>query len=60
MYVVNNYLLRVGTHSKYKFNYQIQANKITTKWVAVQYPNDYYVDGGNNPTYLRDEQYAFL
>ena len=60
MYVVNNYLLRVGTHSKYKFNYQIQANKITTKWVAVQYPNDYYVDGGNNPTYLRDEQYAFF
>ena len=60
MYVVNNYLLRVGTHSKYKFNYQLQANKISAKWVAVQYPNDYYVRGGNNPTYLRDEQYAFF
>lgn len=60
MYTVNNYLLRVGPYSKYKFNYQLQANKITAKWVAVQYPNDYYVKGGNNPSYLRDEQYAFF
>mgnify|MGYP003343704518 FL=1 len=60
MYTVNNYLLRVGTYSKYKFNYQPQANKITAKWVAVEYPNDYYINGGNNPTYLRDEQYAFF
>jgi len=60
IYTVNNYLLRVGTHSKYKFNYQAQANKITAKWVSVEYPNDYYVKGGNNPSYLRDEQYAFF
>lgn len=60
MYVVNNYLLRVGTHSKYKFNYQLQANNITTKWAAVQYPNTYYTKGGNNTSYLRDEQYAFF
>ena len=60
MYTVNNYLLRVGTYSKYKFNYQIQANQITAKWVAVEYPNDYYIRGGNNPSYLRDEQYAFF
>ena len=60
MYAVNNYLLRVGTYSKYKFNYQPLANKITTSWVAVEYPADYYVKGGNNTGYLRDEQYAFF
>lgn len=60
MYNVNNYLLRVGTHSKFKFNYQQQANKIQTKWVAVQYPSTYYAKGGNNPSFMRDEQYAFF
>ena len=60
MYTVNNYLLRVGTYSKYKFNYQLQANNITTKWVSVDYPSDYYIQGGNNPSFLRDEQYAFF
>jgi len=60
MYTVNNYLLRVGTYSKYKFNYQSQANKIKTNWVAVEYPSNYYSIGGNNTSYLRDEQYAFF
>lgn len=60
MYVVNNYLLRVGVYSKYQFNYQPQANKIVTKWAAVEYPADYYIKGGNNTGYLRDEQYAFF
>ena len=60
MYSVNNYLIRVGTYSKFKFNYQPIANQIRTRWVAVQYPQDYYVRGGNNTTYLRDEQYAFF
>lgn len=60
MYSVNNYLMRVGTYSKFKFNYQQQANKITTKWVAVQYPSSYYAKGGNNPSFMRDEQYAFF
>ena len=60
MYNVNNYLLRVGTYSKYQFNYQKQANKIISKWVAVEYPADYYDKGGNNPSFLRDEQYAFF
>lgn len=60
MYSVNNYLLRVGTYSKFKFNYQPQANKIQAKWVAVQYPSNYYVKGGNNPSFMRDEQYAFF
>ena len=60
MYVVNNYLLRVGVNSKFKFNYQKQANNIKTLWSAVRYPADYYAKGGNNTGYLRDEQYAFF
>ena len=60
MYSVNDYLLRVGTYSKFRFNYQQQANAIKSKWVAVQYPATYYVKGGNNPSFMRDEQYAFF
>ena len=60
MYPVGDYLLRVGIYSKFRFNYQPQANKITTKWVAVQYPDDYYHSGGNNTGYMRDEQYPFF
>jgi hypothetical protein len=60
IYTVNDYALRVGTYSKFKFNYQLQANNIRTKWVAAQYPSDYYYKGGNNTSYLRDEQYAFF
>jgi hypothetical protein len=60
MYTVNDYLIRIGTTSKFKFNYQPQANNIKTSWVAVQYPADYYYKGGNNTGYMRDEQYAFF
>lgn len=60
MYTINNYLLKVGIREKFQFNYQPLANKIRTKWVAVQYPGDYYIKGGNNTGYLRDEQYAFF
>lgn len=60
IYTVNNYLLRVGTYSKTKFNYQPQANNIQAKWVATEYPANYYVKGGNNTGYMRDEQYAFF
>jgi hypothetical protein len=60
MYSINNYLIRIGTHSKFKFNYQKQANKIRARWVAVEYPVDYYVKGGNNTGYMRDEQYPFF
>jgi hypothetical protein len=60
IYSVNNYMLRVGTYSKTKFNYQPQANSIQAKWVAVEYPANYYVKGGNNTGYMRDEQYAFF
>lgn len=60
MYNVGEYLLRVGVTNRYKFNYQLQANNIRAKWLAVQYPADYYIKGNNNTSYLRDEQYAFF
>jgi len=59
-YAVNNYLIRVGVYSKFKFNYQPLANKINAEWVAVQYPADYYAKGGNKTGYMRDEQYSFF
>jgi hypothetical protein len=60
LYAVSDYLLRIGSYSKFKFNYQLQANDIKTNWVAVEYPADYYHKGGNNTGYMRDEQYAFF
>lgn len=60
MYSVNNYLLRVGTYSKFKFNYQPLANQIAAKWTIVEYPKNYYQKGGNVVGYMRDEVYAFF
>jgi hypothetical protein len=60
MFAVNNYLLRSGVYSKVDFNYQPLANKIVTKWEAVQYPADYYHKGGENVGYMRDEVYTFF
>ena len=57
---VNNYLLRVAPTTRFDFNYQPLANKIETEWVAVEYPEEYYIKGGKNTTYLRDEVYAFF
>jgi hypothetical protein len=57
---INNYLLRVGPTSKFDFNYQPLANLIKSKWVSVEYPADYYVQGGYKPSYLRDEVYSFF
>ena len=57
---VNNYLLRVGPRSKFDFNYQPLANLINTNWVSVEYPADYYLQGGHKPSYLRDEVYSFF
>jgi len=60
MYNVGDYLIRVGSYSKFKFNYQPLANKITAKWVGVKYPANYYVRGNHNAGYLRDEVYSFF
>jgi hypothetical protein len=56
----SRYLLRIGPISKFDFNYQPLANKINTKWVSVEYPEDYYIKGGKNAGYMRDEVYAFF
>jgi hypothetical protein len=60
IYEAGNYLLRVGPTDKFDFNYQPLANQISTKWVNVEYPEEYYRDGGNNVGYLRDEVYSFF
>jgi len=57
---VNSYLLRVGPTGKFDFNYQPLANLIETEWVSIEYPERYYIDGGKNTSYLRDEVYAFF
>ena len=60
MYNVNDYLIRIGPTTYEDFNYQPLANNIVTKWVGVEYPATYYYDGGNKPTFLRDEVYSFF
>ena len=59
MFAVGDYLIRTGVYERFSFNYQPQANKIKSKWVAVEYPADYYRTGSNRG-YMRDEQYAFF
>ena len=60
MYVVNDYLIRQGPTEKYDFNYQPLANRIHTHWTVTQFDSDYYKKGGNKPTFMRDEVYAFF
>jgi hypothetical protein len=60
IYQVNDYLLRTGVYTKPDFNWQPQVNKIAAKWVAVEVPADYYIKGGNDTGYMRDEVYAFF
>ncbi len=60
MFTVNNYLIRTGVTTQPLFNYQPQANRIQTEWVAVEYPSNYYWNGGNATGYMRDEVYTFF
>lgn len=57
---VNDTLLRIGPTSKFDFNYQPLANLIQAEWVSIEYPEKYYVNGGKNAGYLRDEVYSFF
>ena len=57
---VGQYLLRIAPKSKFDFNYQPLANLIRTRWVSVEYPENYYITGGSNTGYLRDEVYSFF
>lgn len=60
MFSLGGYLLRSGVTSKFDFNYQPIANEIVTYWQEIEYPSNYYINGGSNTSYLRDEQYAFF
>tara|TARA_R110002020_G_scaffold29814_1_gene94170 strand:- start:41526 stop:50405 length:8880 start_codon:yes stop_codon:yes gene_type:complete len=60
MYVVNDYLIRQGPTTQFDFNYQPFANEINCNWLSLRYPADYYANGGNKTTFMRDEQYAFF
>src|ERR1035437_6699358 len=60
IYTIANYLVRVSPTTNFDFNYQPLANGINVKWVAVEYPADYYKKGGNKTSYLRDEVYALF
>ena len=60
MVVLNDYLMRIGPTTQFDFNYQLQANNITARWVSVEYPATYYKNGGNKPSFMRDEQYSFF
>lgn len=60
IFAVNEYLIRTSPRSRFDFNYQPLANQISAKWVATEYPSDYYFKGGNETGYMRDEIYAFF
>lgn len=57
---VGKYLFRTGVTGKFDFNYQPLANQISTKWQLVEYPENYYKNGGSNVGYLRDEVYSYF
>ena len=60
MFEVNDYLIRTQPTEQFDFNYQPLANDIKTEWVSASYPAEYYREGGNKPTFLRDEVYTFF
>jgi hypothetical protein len=60
IFAVGKYLLRTDVISKFDFNYQPLANQIITKWQTVEYPEDYYKNGGVNIGHMRDEVYSYF
>lgn len=56
---VNTYLIRNGVYELPEINYQPLANQISAHWMLIEYPEQYYKLGGNNYSYLEDEQYCF-
>lgn len=60
IYRNGDYALRVAPSSRFSFNYQPLANQIKTRWVAVEYPADYYHEGGVNVGHMRDEVYSYF
>ena len=60
IYRNGQYLLRQGPSNKFDFNYQPLANQITSKWVSIEYPADYYEQGGSDTGHMRDEVYPYF
>lgn len=60
MFDIGGYLIRSSVTSQPFVNYQPFANQIVTKWVAAEYPADYYWSGGNNLGNMRDEVYPYF
>lgn len=60
VYRNGEYMLRVGPHNKFDFNYQPLANQIEANWVVVEYDADYYKNGGSNVGNMRDEVYPYF
>lgn len=58
---LNDNMIRVAPKTKFDFNYQPLANQIKAEFVVVEYPADYYRNGGENPSFMGDENYtAFI
>lgn len=60
IFVVNDYLIRTQPTEQFDFNYQPLANQIQTFWTTTSFLSNYYKEGGNKTTLLRDEQYSFF
>jgi hypothetical protein len=60
IYRNGDYAIRVAPTSRFSFNYQPLANQIKTRWIAVEYPADYYHKGGVNVGHMRDEVYSYF
>jgi hypothetical protein len=60
VFSVGKYLFRTGITSKFDFNYQPLANQISVKWQTIEYPEDYYKNGGIHIGHMRDEVYPYF
>jgi hypothetical protein len=60
MYNIGKYLLRTSPKYKLDFNYQPIANQIQSFWQVVEYPVNYYKNGGTNIGHMRDEVYPYF
>lgn len=60
MFKLGKYLTRINPSNKFQFNYQPLANQIRVYWQSVEYPADYYKNGGTNVGFMRDEVTALF
>lgn len=60
LFRTGEYTLRVGPTEKPDINYQPLANQIESWWVSVEFPMDYYKNGGHETGHMRDEVYPYF